>query len=191
VFFLSGFAAAIYQLLWQRVLLTLYGANVESVTIVVTAFMLGLGAGSLVGGVLSQADRRTLPRLFAGAELGIAICGGLSLPVFALVGNSLMNASAFSSGLSIFLLLLVPTALMGATLPILVTYATTGSETVGRAVGGLYAINALGSAAGAAAAITVIFALLGQQRSVLLAALLNIIVAAVVVRWASTDRSST
>src|SRR5579862_6413789 len=50
LFFLSGFPALIYQIVWQRTLFIIYGVNVESVTVVVTAFMLGLGLGSLVGG---------------------------------------------------------------------------------------------------------------------------------------------
>ncbi len=49
IFFLSGFAAILYQIVWQRALFTIYGTSVESVTIVVTAFMLGLGFGSLAG----------------------------------------------------------------------------------------------------------------------------------------------
>jgi predicted membrane-bound spermidine synthase len=58
-FFLSGAAAIIYQLIWQRVLLGLYGSSIESVTVVVTAFMVGLGVGSLAGGWI--ADRTELP----------------------------------------------------------------------------------------------------------------------------------
>src|SRR5712675_523001 len=58
-FFVSGFPALLYQIVWQRALFTLYGVNIESVTMVVTAFMLGLGLGSLAGGRLSE--RRGMP----------------------------------------------------------------------------------------------------------------------------------
>src|SRR6202453_2299947 len=61
LFFFSGFPALIYQLTWQRALFRIFGVNIESVTIVVTAFMLGLGLGSLVGGWLSK--RRGIPLL--------------------------------------------------------------------------------------------------------------------------------
>src|SRR3982074_1249027 len=61
LFFFSGFPALIYQLVWQRALFRIFGVNIESVTIVVTAFMLGLGLGSLVGGPLSK--RRSIPLL--------------------------------------------------------------------------------------------------------------------------------
>ena len=61
LFFFSGFPALIYQLTWQRALFRIFGVNIESVTIVVTAFMLGLGLGSLAGGWLSK--RRGIPLL--------------------------------------------------------------------------------------------------------------------------------
>src|ERR1700704_2786353 len=50
LFFVSGFPALIYQIVWQRALFAIYGVNIESVTVVVSAFMLGLGLGSLAGG---------------------------------------------------------------------------------------------------------------------------------------------
>src|SRR5438034_10041333 len=61
LFFFSGFPALIYQLTWQRALFRIFGVNIESVTIVVTAFLLGLGLGSLAGGWLSK--RRGVPLL--------------------------------------------------------------------------------------------------------------------------------
>src|SRR6201989_3637133 len=54
LFFFSGFPALIYQLTWQRSLFRIFGVNTESVTIVVTAFMLGLGLGSLAGGWITR-----------------------------------------------------------------------------------------------------------------------------------------
>ena len=71
LFFASGFAALLYQVVWQRALFTLYGTNVESVTVIVTAFMLGLGVGSLLGGQVSKNPRANVARLFALAEVGI------------------------------------------------------------------------------------------------------------------------
>lgn len=50
----SGFPALIYQIVWERALFAIYGVNIESVSIIVTIFMLGLGFGSLVGGRLSK-----------------------------------------------------------------------------------------------------------------------------------------
>lgn len=50
LFLISGFAALIYQIVWQRSLFTAFGVNIESITIIVSIFMFGLGIGSLAGG---------------------------------------------------------------------------------------------------------------------------------------------
>src|SRR5438552_15562463 len=74
VFFISGFAALLYQVIWQRLLVFFSGADVYAVTLIVTTFMAGLGLGNLVGGyVADRLSRRTkLVRLIA-AELAIKI----------------------------------------------------------------------------------------------------------------------
>src|SRR6267154_5940436 len=82
LFFCSGFPALIYQIVWQRALFAIYGLNIESVTIVVSGFMLGLGLGSLIGGRLSNSRRLAPVTLFAGAELLTGIFGVVSLQLF-------------------------------------------------------------------------------------------------------------
>src|SRR4030081_717443 len=81
-FFCSGFPALIYQIVWQRALFAIYGLNIQSVTIVVSAFMLGLCLGSLAGGALSKSARIPLVVLFALAEFGTAAFGVVSLKLF-------------------------------------------------------------------------------------------------------------
>ena len=75
LFFVSGVAALVYQVCWQRLLFAAFGVDIDSVTIIVSVFMLGLGLGALVGGDL--ADRRPgwALRFFALAELGIGVFG--------------------------------------------------------------------------------------------------------------------
>ena len=63
VFILSGISALIYQLVWQRALLTIYGSNVESVAMVVAAFLAGLGIGSIAGGWISKSARAPLAQI--------------------------------------------------------------------------------------------------------------------------------
>src|SRR6516165_10698086 len=82
LFFFSGFPALIYQLVWQRALFRIFGVNIESVTIVVTAFMLGLGLGSLAGGWLSKRRSFPLLPLLAVIELLTAAFGLASLNIF-------------------------------------------------------------------------------------------------------------
>lgn len=176
VFFLSGFAALLYQIVWQRALYAIYGINVESVTMVVTAFMLGLGLGSLAGGVVSKDPKRPVLFMFSLVELGIGLFGAVSLGVFHTVGNATLGMSPVATFLVTFLLVLVPTLLMGSTLPLLVAHLVRENKNVGRSVGTLYFVNTLGSAFASAAAVLVIMGRAGQAGSVRLAALLNVTV---------------
>nr|MDJ0523648.1 fused MFS/spermidine synthase [Planctomycetota bacterium] len=174
LFFVSGFPALLYQVVWQRSLFAIYGINVESVTVVVTAFMLGLGLGSLLGGWLSS--RPGVRRLFAFGliELGIGAYGLVSLSAFAWIGEGTAGVGTAAAGLYAFLLVLLPTVLMGATLPLLTAFLVDRSGNVGRSVGALYFVNTLGSAVACFAAGLVLLGLLGQSGTVTLAASINL-----------------
>jgi spermidine synthase len=176
LFFLSGFPALIYQIVWQRTLFAIYGVNVESVTIVVSAFMVGLGLGSLVGGHISRSPRAPLLLLFGAVELGIAAYGIASLPFFHAVARFTAGAPPLETGLLSFALVLVPTVLMGATLPLLVAQLVRLSGNVGRSVGILYFVNTLGSAVACFVTAWVTMPYLGMSRSVGVAAVLNVLV---------------
>src|SRR5947207_2152166 len=83
IFCASGVAALVYQVAWQRMLVMFSGADVHAATIVVTAFMAGLGCGSLVSGqIADRVSRRTSIALFALAELGIGAFGLFSPTLF-------------------------------------------------------------------------------------------------------------
>ncbi|MCY4744813.1 fused MFS/spermidine synthase [Pelomonas sp. UHG3] len=145
----SGFAALVYQLVWQRLLFGAIGVDVESVTVVVSVFMLGLGVGAWMGGWLADRYPRRIVAVFAGFELGIAACGLVSVAVLTGLSGSLALLPRLGAGLVCFALLLLPTVLMGATLPMLVAHAAQGREGIGRATGWLYFVNTLGAAFGA------------------------------------------
>jgi spermidine synthase len=85
LFFFSGFPALLYQIVWQRALFTLYGVNSQSVTIIVTVFMIGLGLGSLAGGRLSGWKRIPLLLVFGLIELCVGAFGAAS-PMALLAG---------------------------------------------------------------------------------------------------------
>lgn len=176
VFLLSGFAALLYQVVWQRALYAIYGINIESVTMVVTAFMLGLGVGSLAGGIVSKDAKRPVLLYFSLVELGIGLFGLVSLPVFHAVGNVTLGMSAVPTFIVTFLLVLVPTMLMGSTLPLLVAHLVRENKNVGKSVGTLYFVNTLGSAFASAASVLFILGKAGQSGSIRIAALLNITV---------------
>src|SRR4051794_35256018 len=140
LFFLSGFPALLYQIVWQRALFTLYGVNVESVTMIVTVFMLGLGLGSLAGGRLSAHPKIRPLFAFGLIEFSIGLFGFASLGIFHRVGSITAGHSTLVTGIIAFALLLVPTLLMGSTLPLLVEHVVRQTGNVGESVGSLYCV---------------------------------------------------
>lgn len=177
-FFASGVSAITYQLLWQRVLFRVFGVNIESVTVVVTAFMLGLGFGAMVGSWLAGRKTASALLIFAALEAATAAFGLVSLKLLEWIGSSLGESSLAIRGLATVGILLVPTGCMGATLPLLVGYAVRRSANVGAVTGYLYYINTLGAVVGCALAVIGFFPFLGIGATVRFAALLNIVACA-------------
>jgi spermidine synthase len=177
LFFCSGFPALIYQIVWQRALFAIYGLNIESVTIVVSGFMLGLGLGSLVGGWLSSSGRLAPVKLFAIAELFTGIFGIVSLKLFHWIAELTAGTSPLETRLIGFFVIVLSTLLMGATLPLLVEYSVRSSQNVGSSVGGLYYANCLGSGFACFLAAGWMMRYLGQSGSVRFAATVNVLVA--------------
>ena len=192
LFFFSGFPALIYQLTWQRALFRIFGVNSESVTIVVSAFMLGLGLGSLAGGWVSKRRHISLLPLLAAIELATATFGIVSLAAFEQVGALVVDWPLPAIAAVNLLLVLIPTLLMGATLPILVAHLVRSSGEVGRAVGLLYYVNTMGAGAACLLCCALLFPFLGMQRAVLVAVVLNVAVAlaAVVIHTLHGDQAS-
>ena len=160
----------------QRALFSIYGVNAESVAIVVSAFMLGLGLGSLAGGRLSARFPRHGILIFGLAELGIALFGLSSLHIFRWAAGYTAGANLPSVVVFSFALLLIPTMLMGATLPILVEHLVRRSGHVGASVSRLYFVNTLGSAIACYLCATYLLRELGLSGSVGVAACLNTLV---------------
>jgi len=181
LFFTSGFAALLYQVIWQRVLAIFSGADVYSVTIIVAAFMAGLGCGSLAGGYI--ADRSSTRRrivLFALSELAIALFAFISkwlyYDVLYLQLNHLARSPIVLAGV-LFVSLLWPTFFMGMSLPLLARTLTRRVEGAAQMVGSLYAFNTLGAAVGALLTVWLFTRTLGFEVTVQLGAILNIFAA--------------
>jgi spermidine synthase len=185
LFFFSGFPALIYQLTWQRTLFLIFGVNVESVTIVVTAFMLGLGIGSIAGGWLSKRSAIQPLPLLASIELLTGAFGLVSLPLFDKVGEFTIGLSLPATVVVSLALVVVPTLLMGSTLPILVGHLVRRSGNIGSAVGLLYYVNTLGAGAACLACAVLLFPFLGMSGSIYVAATMNFAVAfgALIAHW--------
>jgi len=188
LFFCSGFPALIYQIIWQRALFAIYGVNVQSVAVVVSAFMLGLGIGSLAGGRLSARFPRHGIVIFGICELGIAAFGLVSLRLFHWAAQYTAGSGLASTILFSFLLLIVPTMLMGATLPLLVEQLVRNSRSVGYSVATLYFVNTLGSAVACYVCAEVLLRNLGQSGSVTMAACINTVVGATAFLYGRSER---
>jgi len=184
LFLVSGVAALIYEIVWQRVLFSSYGVNIESVTIIVSLFMFGLGVGSLLGGLLSERFPEHLPLLFVACEASIGLFGLVSIPLIQFVASRTLDLSLTGVTLAVYGLLCVPTMFMGATLPILVTYLHRHFRHIGRSVGILYFFNTIGSAAACVLTVDLLFVFVGRQAAASLAALLNFLVAGCVLAYA-------
>ncbi len=153
VFFGSGASALLYQALWQRLLSLHAGMDLFSVTVVVAAFMAGLGLGNLAGGTV--ADRLTPRGAVLAYGLAELIIGGFGLvsptllyrwyPAISPHLGSTASTFAFHFGL-----LCLPTFLMGSTLPML-SRAVVNEASIAPEIGRLYGINTVGAAAGAIA----------------------------------------
>lgn len=193
-FFVSGASGLIYEIVWTRLLALVMGATVYSLTTVLVAFMAGLGLGAwVIGGLLRRHPAWSRLRLYGVFEIAIGLwCLALptlmraAKPLFAIVYNRLYGsdpAALFTYSLAQFAicapLMLVPTTLMGATLPVLADHVARHREGVGRGVGLVYGINTFGAVLGAAATGYLLIPALGFTRTNLLAVAGNLITGSV------------
>ncbi|MCC7538023.1 MAG: fused MFS/spermidine synthase, partial [Deltaproteobacteria bacterium] len=194
-FFLSGTSSLIFQAEWARMLHHVFGSTSIAISSVVSVFMGGLGLGSWLFG--KYADRIKHPLMtYAAAEVGVAVCAlvipflvandGFLLDVNASLRESFGNNTylfAFVRFLCIVPILLVPTTLMGSTLPLLARHFVqheTRRGNVGAGVGALYAINTTGALAGTFLGGFVYLPGVGLSASNVLAACINLGLAALI-----------
>ena len=186
LFFLSGTSALIYQVLWLRLLGLVFGVTVYAASTVWAMFMAGLAVGSVIGG--RAADRVRRPLVWLGIAEALIGVTALATP-FALDmlqgAYAAVHPSLNSSPLTLtivrlamsFVVLIVPSALMGATLPLVVKSSLREAEGLGGRVGVLYATNTAGAIGGSLLAGLVLIPRAGIQSSFLIAAALNVLVA--------------
>src|SRR2546425_3456881 len=200
LFFLSGATALIYELLWVRVLYQSFGSTIQSVTTVVAAYMGGLGLGAWLLG--RRADRSPRPAVLYGwLEIAIGVFGILSPLVLGLahaiyIGTA--GALALGGGASVALrfglaalVLLIPTTLMGGTLPVL-TRALMGEdrELLKPSLGRLYGLNTLGAMTGTAVAGFFLIEFVGVRASLWATAAINLAIGAAAIRMGRDQGSS-
>lgn len=188
-FALSGFAALLYQTAWLRQFSIAFGTSEMAIATVLAAYMAGLGGGAAIAGRFINRIRR--PVLVYGLlEAGIA-ASALCVPLL-LTAAGWLYAWALgglpqppdSGGLAqplyylaaSFVILALPTGLMGATLPLLTRYAVQSDRQVGPRVAWLYGINTFGAVLGTIAAAFLLLPNLGLKGTVLVGASFNLVV---------------
>jgi spermidine synthase len=190
LFLLSGASGLIYQVLWLRLLALTFGVTTHAATAVLASFMTGLALGSFAAGRL--VDRARRPLLWFGvAELLVGLSALGTRPALDAVQRlyvdlhpSLADQPALHAlgrfALS-FAVLVVPTTLMGATLPIVIKSSLLKARGLGASVGLLYGVNTAGAIAGTLLCGFVLIGDLGIARSFQIAAANNLAIGALAV----------
>jgi spermidine synthase len=194
LFYVSGIAGLIYQVLWLRRLSVVFGVTVYAASTVLAAFMAGLALGAALS---DRVLRRGIAPLaaFGVAEILIGITGLLS-PILidaasafyvALHGIAPDSLSLLTVArlVSSFAILALPTTMMGITLPLLTAAVSRANESAGTSVSWLYALNTLGAMTGTLLAGYILIPAIGIRNSFMLAATLNVIVGATAL-WLSS-----
>jgi len=178
IFVLSGAAGLVYEVVWSRQLVLVFGNTTQAVSTILTGFFGGMAVGSFVGGRLADRVRSPL-RLYGLLELILVVVVILTPVTFRLIHE--VYRAAFGTletqpGLlalvrfALALLALAPaTVLMGATLPTLTRHLS-GDEHLSRAFARLYAANTFGAILGTIAAGFVLIELLGLTETLLVGA---------------------
>ncbi|MCA1636361.1 MAG: fused MFS/spermidine synthase, partial [Acidobacteria bacterium] len=197
-FMLSGVSALIYEMVWVRLLGDLFGHTAYAVQVVLAVFFGGVAFGSFLSDRL-KADGRNLLKIYAAIEVVVGVAG-LVFPLSVRLLTPLYDSYApleLETGWALFfrlalatLLLIVPTALMGATLPLVIKWQSARDGRRG-GVATLYAVNTLGGAFGAWATAFLLMPLLGVTYTLAAAALGNLIAALLALSARETKRERT
>lgn len=179
-FFVSGFSALLYQVVWQRMLGLFSGSDVRSVTIVTGAYLAGLGVGSLLG--TTFADRMTSRRavqIYGLCNLGIAAFAFLSRFLYYDLLFLELNTLARSPVILlviVFISLLLPTALMGISLPLLSKALVRKIENAPSLITWLYGVNTFGAGVGTVVSGWYLIGSFGYEGTVYIGAVLSALV---------------
>ena len=183
-YFISGALGLVYQILWLRKLLLVFGSTVHAVSTVLTVFFGGLALGSwLFGRWIDRRDGAGL-RWYALLEIGIGVYAFLTLPLFDAIRHlyiPVYRASGFSSTVLVAasfvcsaLILLVPTTLLGGTFPVLSRFVIRSSEGRAARIAALYGVNTAGAMCGTLAVYFLALPTFGLRLTLLGAGVLNV-----------------
>jgi len=202
LFFISGALALIYQVVWSRMMMNIFGSTAIAVGTVLAAFMSGMALGSWYFGKKADSNSNCL-RLYAWLEIGIALTALVShillnqiSPAHLAIHELLGSSAAFFVPIRFllaFLLVMAPTVLMGATLPVLTRYLVRRQRSVGIKLSTLYATNTFGAVAGVLVTGFLLIGLYGIHIPVYIAVVGNLLIGCIawMVSMRLTDASAT
>lgn len=187
LFLCSGATALVYEVVWSKFLSQMLGSTVYAQTVVLAVFMGGLALGNRLAGKWADALAHPV-RIYGILEIGIGMYGclfvqfyGLADRAFVALGSGVLEHARLLLGLKALFsiaLLLLPTVLMGCTLPLLVVWLKKHYQEAGRQSALFYAINSIGAVLGAGIAGFYLVAEWGLTASLLLAGTVNLLVGA-------------
>lgn len=192
-FAISGMTALIYEIVWSRPLQLIFGSAIYAVSTILTTFFVGFALGSYLFRNIADNHKKPL-YLFGLLQLGIGLYGLIILGLFKALTPIYLSLEAYGLqfiqfGL-LFMVLIIPATLFGATWPIIYT-AYVKTERIGKDSGMLYSSNSFGSFLGPILAGFVLIPWLGIKYTSLLAALTNIIRGAAILIYSKKgERSS-
>jgi spermidine synthase len=199
LFFVSGASGLLYQVVWTRKLVLLFGTTAYAVSAVLSVFFAGLGIGGLWGGRIADRVRNPLLvyALFEFVIAAWAVAFIFFIDSATTATAPLLGRVAFSSSAGIlarlaltFAFLIVPATLMGATLPLLVKHVAREGKSLGFHIGSLYGLNTFGAMAGCAVTGFVLIERLGFTNATLVGAAGNILVGILAIACAGrTERA--
>ena len=192
LFFITGLTGLAYELVWIRLLILVFGSTQFAFTTVLTTFMAGLALGSLLFGRIVDRTKNPL-KIYAFIEIAIGVYCLFSPLIFDTVSKVYLEAFAGTSGAGInagfnisqfmltFAALIIPTTLMGGTLPVIVKYLSGVKRKVGFNTALAYSINTLGAVTGCL--VTGLFSLyfIGVKTSIYAAGIIDIIVGIILI----------
>ncbi len=188
LFFVSGITALIYEIVWTRMLTLVFGHTVFSVSVVLAAFMAGLGLGSYLFGYAADrlSSSSSALKVYGWIEVLIFASGTLLSLLFAnfadvysLFHSVIPESPPLQNLLKVlfsFILMLVPTTFMGATLPLISKYCVTDDKRIGTQISLLYALNTFGAACGCLLTGFFLMGTFGVLQTVLTAAASNLLI---------------
>ena len=198
-FFVSGFVGLVYEICWIRKASLAFGSTTLAVSTVVAVFFGGLALGSYIFGRYSQKTLRPL-KLYALLEISLGVIVLLNPALFSWAENlyglfypSIMHSFAFLSFIRFILmvsLILLPTILMGATLPLFCRQYVVNESRISLSVGLLYGLNTLGAAIGCIVCGFYLIPHIGLNKTIWLGGVLNILIGLTIRRMQITATSS-